>query len=53
MSAADSGGDVRGVWLSSADTDQWCHLGVFLPKRVFQLTGVSTKTGICRSVFFW
>ena len=19
----------------------------------FQLTGVSTKTGICRSVFFW
>jgi hypothetical protein len=26
MSAADSGDDVRGLWLNSADTGQWCHL---------------------------
>ena len=34
--------DVRGLWLSSADTDQWCHCN----QQVIQLTGVSTNTGI-------
>ena len=37
------------LWLSSADTDQWCHA----TQQAIQLTGVSTNSGIWRSVFFW
>jgi hypothetical protein len=48
MSAAHSG-DPFGLLLSSADTDQWCHAS----QQAIQLTGVSTNSGIWRSVFFW